>query len=383
MLNDLVVMYVEDEQTVRDVVESVLGRLFKQFYTAKDGREGLELFRQNSDEIQMVITDINMPNLNGLDMCTQIKQINENIPIIITTAHNEKEFLHNAIKIGVSAFVTKPMDMKFLLDTINSVAKPIILQQKLDQQSKLHMEERLMSAKFTATGQLAAGITHEINTPLTYVKASMELMQYDIEDLEESKIRTRLFESLEKVMGGLKRIETIVSSMKEIAQTSHHNIEDINIYSTVVTATTLAYNKIKHCSEVYINGEKFFLEMDKNKENFPTKAQLQRIEQVWIIVINNALDELIKLEKFEDRRLDITITQEDMFYVVKFQDNAGGISPDILPHLFEPFKGTKTSSGMGVGLSIAKKIIDDQNGYITGVNEGNGAVFTIKLPILM
>lgn len=382
MLNDLVVMYVEDEQTVRNVVESVLGRLFKEFLTAQDGLEGLELFKQNSTKIQMIITDINMPNLNGLDMCTQIKEINKNIPIIITTAHNEKEFLHNAIKIGVSAFVTKPMDMKFLLETIKSVAKPIILQQELDKQHQLHMEERVMSAKFAATGQLAAGITHEINTPLTYVKASMELMQYDIEDLDESKIKTRLFDSIEKVMGGIKRIETIVGSMKEIAQTSQHDVEDVNLYSTIITAATLAYNKIKHTSEVFINGNQFFLEMDREKEHYPTKAQIQRIEQVWIILINNALDELIKIENFEKRRLEITISKEDMFYVIKFKDNAGGINKEILPQLFEPFKGTKNSSGMGVGLSIAKKIIDDQNGYISGINEDEGAVFIIKLPIL-
>ena len=380
MFKNFTALYVEDESQIKVIVASVLSGLFKEFLLASDGEEGLNLFTEHKDDIDLVITDINMPNMNGLDMCSKIREINHNIPIIITTAHNDKDFLHKAIDLGVSKFVTKPMVIQKLLAKIKEVLKPIILQQELDDELKQHQEERLQSAKFAATGQLAAGITHEINTPLTYIKANFEMMGYDIEDLEDSKIKDNISTSLLKISDGIHRIENIVGSMKEMSVQSSDTKEDTNIYSSIITASILAYNKIKHISHVYINGKVFNLDIDKNEFEYTAKVQLQRIEQVWIIIINNAMDELMKIDNFKDRRLDIDIVSTDTHVVVTFKDNAGGIKNDIVEHLFEPFKGTKESSGMGVGLSIAKRIVEDQNNAtISAFNEENGAVFKIEL----
>lgn len=112
---------------------------------------------------------------------------------------------------------------------------------------------------------------------------------------------------------------------------------------------------------------------------FCSKVQKQRIEQVWIIVINNALDELIKIDDYEKRVLNIFLFEEKDEIVVKFKDSAGGIKEDILEDIFEPFVSSKEHSGMGVGLNIAKKIVDEQDGNIKAYNEDNGAVFEIRL----
>jgi len=380
MFDNITILYVEDEDQIRSVVQSVSTRLFKQFLTASNGQEGLDIFRENQETIDLIVTDINMPQLNGIDMAYAIREINPDIPIIITTAHNEKDFLHEAIKIGVSAFVLKPMDMKVLISTIQKTIQPILLKKQLELEQQQHLEERVESAKFAATGKLAAGITHEINTPLTYIKANFEMMGYDIEDLSDSKEKNNIIKSMEKISDGIRRIENIVGSMKEMAQYSSGKKEDANIYSSIVTAAILAYSKIKHTANVYINGELFNLDMDKNRYSYISNVQLQRIEQVWIIIINNAMDELVKIEKFTNRALHIDIKEENNEVIVRFKDNAGGISDEIMEHLFDPFKGTKESSGMGVGLSIARKIIDDQhNSTITAYNEDGGAVFEIIL----
>ena len=156
--------------------------------------------------------------------------------------------------------------------------------------------------------------------------------------------------------------------------------KDANIYSSIITSSILAYNKIKHVSNVYINGKEFNLDIDKNELKFIAHVELQRVEQVWIIIINNAMDELMKVDDYAKRRLDINISEENDKVIIIFKDTAGGIDPKIKDNLFEPFKGTKESSGMGVGLSIAKKIIDDQkDGSIEAYNEDNGAVFKIIL----
>ena len=107
----------------------------------------------------------------------------------------------------------------------------------------------------------------------------------------------------------------------------------------------------------------------------------QRIEQVWIVVVNNALDELLKIEEYEHRLIDISIecSSDKKYIVVKIKDNAEGISGDIIDSIFEPFISSKESSGMGIGLNIAKKIIDEQDGQILAYNENDGAVFEIRL----
>ena len=380
MFKNLTILYVEDEENIKEVVNSIFKQIFKNFIVASDGQEGLDLYIKYQDEIDVVVTDINMPNMNGLDMSIEIRKISTTVPIIITTAHNDKEFLHKAINVGINKFVTKPMDMKFLLDSIKQVVEPILLKEEFDKELKQYQDKQLQNAKFTATGQLAAGITHEINTPLTYIKANFEMLGYDIEDLPESDIKDDIIKSVEKIEDGLHRIETIVSSMREMSQQVKIEKKDANIYASVITSAILAYNKIKHVSNVYINGKEFNLDIDKNEYQFIANVELQRIEQVWIIIINNAMDELMKIDDYSKRRLDIDISEDENHITVLFKDTAGGIDPQIKDSIFEPFKGTKESSGMGVGLSIAKKIIDDQkNASIEAYNEGEGAVFKIIL----
>ncbi len=378
MLKKFTILYAEDEIELRELIFSLLKPIVKKIFLAKDGQEGLELYQKNYNEIDIIITDVNMPKLSGLEMCEKIRLLNKTIPIIITTAHNDNDFLQKSIELGVSRFVKKPIDVNALVQIIQTVLEPILLKKQLDLEHKQNLEQMVINAKFSATGKLAAGITHEINTPLTYVKANIELIGYDVEDLEESAIKESLKASLKKVTDGISRMETIMNSMKEVSMQKVIKHEDVNVYSTLITAATLAWNKIKHLTPLYINGEPFNLDTSRDTFKFFASVQVQRIEQVWIIIINNALDELIKIEKFEKRKLTIDITENEEHIVVKFKDNAGGIPEDILEHLFEPFKGSKDSSGMGVGLSIAKKIIDDhKDATIQAYNEDDGAVFEI------
>ena len=382
MFQSLTALYVEDEEELRDVVNLFIGNFFKKCYLAKNGQDGLNIFIENEKTIDIIITDISMPTMDGLEMSEGIRQLNPKVPIIITTAHNDKDFLQKAIDINITKFITKPLDMHNLLNTLKLTLEPILLQEKLDKELKAYQEERILNAKFTATGQLAAGITHEINTPLTYIKANIEMMKYDIDDISNLDIKSNMGENLIQIVDGINRIETIVNSMKEISQQSVREKITTNIYSTIITSTILTYNKIKHISPIYINDKKFEIDMDKNMFKFFAKVEIQRIEQVWIILINNAMDELVKIKDLNNRRLNINIYEKNNKIIIIFKDTAGGIDNNIIKELFEPFKNTKKSSGIGMGLSIAKRIIDDQNGAtIEAYNEDNGAVFKITLSI--
>jgi DNA-binding response OmpR family regulator len=119
-LKELKVLLVEDEENIARLLKDAIGDNFHSFIVASDGVEGRELFLKIKPDI--VITDIMMPRLSGLDMAKELKQINSDIPIIILSAFSEKEKLFDAIDIGVTKYFLKPFDPDELLDYINSLA---------------------------------------------------------------------------------------------------------------------------------------------------------------------------------------------------------------------------------------------------------------------
>lgn len=131
ILKTISVLYVEDENDVRGFTSKLLASLLRKVYVAQDGLEGLELFEKNKDDIDLIVTDINMPKMDGLSMCAAIKNINGEIPLVITSAHNDTNFLKKAIEIGVNTYAMKPIDLYQLIESIIKAIEPIILKRKL------------------------------------------------------------------------------------------------------------------------------------------------------------------------------------------------------------------------------------------------------------
>ena len=113
-LKDITVLYCEDEDDLRTVTGEVLSQFTKKIFLAENGKIGLELFKEHADEIDLIITDVNMPELNGLEMAKEIKSINYNIPIIVATAFSNSSYLLEAIELGIDKYVLKPIDIKKL-----------------------------------------------------------------------------------------------------------------------------------------------------------------------------------------------------------------------------------------------------------------------------
>ncbi len=259
------------------------------------------------------------------------------------------------------------------------------IREELDKNLKIqaiYQEEMIRNAKFSAIGQMAAGITHEINTPLTYVKGNFEMLVEDIMAvLPDSPRKNLMLKDTRSIQDGIERIESIIQTMREASQKSREQKEYVNLYELLLSSLALSYNRSKQIVTITINDKPFDLNLPKQEYLFMGCVQKQRIEQVWVIILNNALDELIKIEAFEKRYLSVKIFREDETIVVRFKDNAGGIDEKILPRIFEPFESTKESSGIGIGLNIAQQIVLQNNGTISAYNEDEGAVFEVRLPV--
>ena len=123
LAKNISILYVEDDDALRENMAKYLNKFFLSVDTAKDGKEGLEFYKKNTYDL--VMTDIKMPKLNGLDMAIQIKNINQNQNILIVSAYAETSHFTNSIKIGVDGYILKPIDYEQLNSTLYKISYKI------------------------------------------------------------------------------------------------------------------------------------------------------------------------------------------------------------------------------------------------------------------
>lgn len=117
------ILYVEDDKALLEETSNILKKIFKSVETARSGTEGLLKFTQN--HYDLVITDIEMPDLNGLAMSQKIKEIDSQVPIVVISAYSNSSYLIEAINIGINYYVLKPILLPQLLSTLHSVVEVI------------------------------------------------------------------------------------------------------------------------------------------------------------------------------------------------------------------------------------------------------------------
>jgi len=123
LLKELKILFVEDEVNISKLLKEALSDYFFSFTVANNGEEGLQKFISVNPDI--VITDIMMPKLDGLDMTIKIKELNEETPIIVLSAFSDKEKLLKAIDIGITKYFIKPFDPEEVLEFLIFLAKKL------------------------------------------------------------------------------------------------------------------------------------------------------------------------------------------------------------------------------------------------------------------
>lgn len=139
---DISVMYVEDDKVSRERCGAMLSRHVKEVKTADDGKTGLALFTAKKPDL--VITDIRMPGMSGLEMAKHMKESDRGIHIIVTTAFNDLEYMMEAIEIGIDSFIMKPVDIGKLISAIEKCDELIRLRKEIivrDEEQRILIEE--------------------------------------------------------------------------------------------------------------------------------------------------------------------------------------------------------------------------------------------------
>ena len=182
-LKKLSLLYVEDDNNTREELEYFLKNKVKELYVAKNGQEGLEFFEKYQPDL--IITDIQMPVMTGTKMIKLIKEKNKTIPIVIITAFNDTDYLFEAIKLNVTNYLTKPLNLFALSEVLANIAKNINLEKENKEiynslkQYKDIVDERSIISKIDING-----IITYVNEPFErisgYTKEELIGKSYDI-----------------------------------------------------------------------------------------------------------------------------------------------------------------------------------------------------------
>jgi YesN/AraC family two-component response regulator len=128
-LKKLNILYVEDDTSTREELEYFFSTKVNKLFVAKNGEEGFNLYKNEKPDI--VVTDIQMPVLNGIDMIEKIRNIDNYVPIVVITAFSDTDYLFKAIKLNVNHYLTKPLNLISLVDILAKLSKNISLESHL------------------------------------------------------------------------------------------------------------------------------------------------------------------------------------------------------------------------------------------------------------
>jgi len=386
--------------------------------TFLDPSEALNYIEKH--EIDLVITDLVMPKMNGLEL---IKAIKDNkklsfIKVLIVTSIDDSIKLSQAFELGASDYITKPYsDYEFLARVKNAI-REINLRKKLavqlektkeEQNKLLVVNERLrvtqsqliQKEKMAGIGQLAAGVAHEINNPLGFILSNFETLdqyiqfiqklikKYEALDLKTADIEAfkmandyefiieDIYEIIEDTNGGLNRVKEIIKSLRSFSRIdAFKDFTKYNLNEGIKDTLIIAKNEYKYVAKI----------RKKLGEIPDIDAYPGEINQVILNIIINAVHAIkANSENIESGLIEIeTDLLDESHVLLTITDNGCGMDVKTISKIFDPFFTTKeVGLGTGLGLSITYDIITNKHNGIIDVESyiNVGTTLKITLPL--
>ena len=279
----------------------------------------------------------------------------------------------------------REQDLQFSYDQLSKANEELILSES----------QLIQSEKMASIGVLAAGVAHEINNPIGFIKSNLDVLDEYLIDIKKyrQEINTLLTTKtlqhneqaiakkydidfifndipplLKSSIGGIDRVSEIVQDLKNFARVEEPNKSSTDINEGLTTTLNMARNELKYNCKVQVE-----LGSLPKILAFPSK-----LNQVFMNLLINAG------QSIEDKgEISVKTFQQGTDIVIEVKDNGSGIDPKILSHIFTPFFTSKpVGEGTGLGLSISHEIIKQHDGKIKVTSEvGKGSCFSIYIPI--
>ena len=345
-----------------------------------DAREGLNrVFQRDYD---VILCDYRMPGLSALDILKEIRKKGKDLPFIVVTASGDIKAAVDLMKEGAYDYILKDLSYE---DTLPLVVKRSIERYKMKKEKhgaeealeeaycnlKETQKQLIQSGKMAAMGQLASGISHELNQPLTGIKGFAQAALMDLD--ENSPLRS----DLDKIVEQVDRMDKIVKNIRFFARKSEFKLEVIDINKPIENSLMLLTQQLK------VHNIQMNVSLGKNLPKI--KGDANQLEQVFLNLISNARDAIDSSIRLKSGKITIkTALNKDRKNIeVTFKDIGCGIPKKDLENVFNPFFTTKSpGGGMGLGLSIVYRIIENHQGKIEVSSlEGKWTKFRIVLPV--
>lgn len=409
--HDRRILIVDDEESVRGLFAEYLSRNYS-CAQAADAQEALELLSR--EPFALVLTDIQMPGLGGIELLRKIAELYADTAVIIVSGIDRIQRVIDAIRVGASDYIVKPCELDVLaLRVERALERRTLLRNARKYKQDLELRnaelarrkaelERLQAQitqaeKMASLGQMAAGIAHELNNPAGFIYSNIDLLKNYVARLERylsavdettfpPEAATRLNELREQIdydnivadlssiltdcYIGAERIRDVVQNLRLFSRLDEADFKRVDLNEGIESTLRLL-------SLYYRDGRITLLPDFGDLPQVNCYAAL--LNQVWMNLLMNAAQAIGEA----DGEVRISTRSEGDHVVATFSDNGGGIAPDDLKRVFDPFFTTKpVGEGTGLGLSISHSIIQRHGGKIEVKSVfGKGTTFTISIPV--
>ena len=375
------ILVADDEPDMLRFLKSQLS-LHYRVLEAVDGQQAIEKASQFLPDV--ILLDMMMPEKDGLQACREIRAHTptESIPIVLLTARADEETKLAALSAGASDFLTKPFSTTELHVRIKNLVESHHYQRKVSKQNQV-LESTIEQLKETETqlvqteklaslGRLSAGIIHEINNPLNFATTGLFTLRNKGKYLAPEQ-QEEYADTLKDVEEGIKRVKTIVSDLRTFTHPETESRDQVDVPEVVASA--LRFLSAEWKDKVRIE--------QKLAEHQTVWANKNMLIQALLNFLQNSIDAL-KAKSFEKEQPTIWIEgrlERDKSLLV-VRDNGTGIGEEHLNKIFDPFYTTKdVGKGMGLGLAICHRIVQDCEGRISVRTEpGKFCEFTLEFP---
>jgi signal transduction histidine kinase len=398
------VLVAEDSAVMRRLLLASLSKWEYDVAEAENGQQAWELFQ--GDDFPLVLTDWMMPEMDGMELIRRIRShdLPAYVYIILLTAKSEKADLIAAMEAGADDFLAKPVDQGELRARLREGERIIRLERTLVEQNRQLRETQaalVQSEKLASLGQLAAGMAHEINNPISYVANNLAVLKRDVlsvlevlemyrqahqqlsgvnpplaariaeleQECELAWVKENLPRLFETSLQGVGRVRDIVKNLRDFARLDEAEFDQLDLNAALESTVEILQHEL---AEKQIRLEKCFQPLP------PVDCRPGKIYQVLHSLLWNAIQ-----ASEPNRIIWLRTMAGGEAVVVEVEDQGCGIDAAHLSRIFEPFFTTKpVGHGAGLGLTISYGIVRDHGGSIEVKSElTRGSVFRVRLPV--
>jgi len=365
------VLLVDDEEDIRDVLGISLSDIGYNVHAVENGEKAILLFKKINPAI--VLTDIKMPGMDGIELLRKIKHENPDTEVIMITGHGDMNLAIKSLKYQATDFITKPINVDALEIALKRANDRMIMKRRLREYTEnlevLLKEKTELQDRLSSLGLMIGSISHGIKGLLTGLDAGIYILDSGLKKKEQNLID----EGWEAVKITIQRIRKMIQNILFYTKKRELQRKPINIIEFADDITSFIEPKIRENSIDFIK--------DFNITSSMFEIDTTAFRSALINILENAMDACIKDQLKKTHQIKFSIEQDGRYILFEISDDGIGMDEDTKDKIFTLFFSSKGDQGTGLGLFIAGNIIEQHHGTIK-VNSapGKGTKFSIRIP---